>query len=88
MIGRQHLERKACVKQTTENKKTLERERGGGERSVLVWFSNVLESGKKMLMICRENQARLDESPAQVFINTKKLGKRGGERGREGWLSG
>lgn len=31
-------------------------------------------------MICRRNEAKPDESPAKVFVNTKKLG----ERWREG----
>lgn len=48
--------------------------------SVLVWLSSELKSGERMLMICSENEARPDESPAKVFINTKKVG----ERGREG----
>lgn len=49
----------------------------------MVWFSFELKSGERMLMICRENEAKPDESPAKVFINTKKLG----DRGREGeWV--
>ncbi len=67
---------------TTEHK---ERERARErEGSVLVWLRSELKSGERMLMICRENEARPDESPAKVFRNTKKLGEGEKERGREG----
>lgn len=45
----------------------------------MVWFSSEVKSGDRMLMICRENEAKPDESPAKVFLNTKKLGWREGE---------
>lgn len=56
----------------------------------MVWCSSELKSGERMLMICRENEARPDESPAKVFINTKTLGKRGreGGRGEDGEVEG
>lgn len=44
--------------------------------SPLAWFSSELKSGERMLMICRKNEARPDESPANVFINTEKLGNK------------
>lgn len=39
-----------------------------------------------MLMICREREARRDESPAEVFIDTKGHGE--SEEGGRGWRRG
>lgn len=44
----------------------------------MVWFSSKLKSDERMVMKCRENEASLDESPAEVFVNTRKVGERGG----------
>lgn len=45
----------------------------------MLWFSSELKSGERMLMICRENEARPDESPAKVFITQRNLERDGGE---------